>query len=588
VRGFSAKLGKEMRTIMRMLLVCLLALGLVGVGSMICEAADNNGNWSKTVVYQLNGKAKPIPLPGEYQLASKDWPKPAMVPYLAYMPEKDRVAMLLYGVPAISFSDDHGATWSVPKSIPGAGLTLTYLGNGTLLSDNMVSHDYGETWEALPKQTVREVWLPSLVDRDPKTGKVTRLAKAFWSPIREWGTLKTGAYAQGYISFSYDEGKTWQDEVKVPQWLKVSEIALARAKNGDMVAACRLDLNDLLDPTAMDNYTGTGVSISKDNGKTWSDPHTPKNTLFDWGRTHMWLETMPDGDMIMSYNVRRGYPDAPGGYPQFGAEAVVSHDNGRTWDIDHRYILHVYEGNVPARDFWSFQGATSNASTAILPDGTLLTAFNMEYTKIGLVKWKLNDKGVNKDKTYAKAPYDSVLRNEFDPAILTGKQVKPTGRRNVAMANQGAKVSGTHSDYDPVLVLANPYLYSQFPPGVTFDSSPAVVEITWPKRYKVDEVQILTGDPNTTPGQDMSRVPLDYQLEYRKGEKWINIVPPVQNAVGQAAFTWQDEQKKDNNTYAYLHKFSPVETDGIRLTITKATNSPTGRVFLRRIEVWGD
>ena len=570
------------------------ALICVCAGLAACSAPDNS-NWSRQTVYQLNGTAKAIELPGEYRLASANWPNPALVPYLAHMPEKDRVAMMvLYDTrdqgrqPAISFSDDHGATWSIPKYIGGGGLSITYLGNGILLSEAMVSRDYGETWEALPTRNAREVWLPALVDKDPATGKAIRLAKALWSPIREWGTGKTGPYAQGYVCFSYDEGNTWVDEIKVPQWLKVSEVALGRASNGDMVAACRLDLNKTLDPTAMDNYTGTGVSVSRDNGKTWSDPFDPNMVLFDWGRTHMWLATMPNGDMIMSYNVRRGYPDAASGYPQFGIEAVISHDDGRTWDLDHRYILHHYEGNVPARDFWSFQGAPSNASTAILPDGSLLTAFNMQYTKIGLVKWKLNDEGLADDQTCSRAAHDSVLRNEFDPAILTGKAGKPSGRRNVAAANQGAKVSGSHSDVDPMLVMENPYLYSQFPPGVVFDASPATLEITWPEPHRIDEVRILSGDPGATPGQGMSRVPLDYQLECRTAGKWADIVPPVRNAVGKVAFTWQDEHRKDRNTYAYLHAFAPVDTDGVRLTITRSAGSSGGRVFLKRIEVWGE
>ncbi|MCX6843547.1 MAG: hypothetical protein NTX53_14835, partial [candidate division WOR-3 bacterium] len=85
------------------------------------------------------------------------------------------------------------------------------------------------------------------------------------------------------------------------------------------------------------------------------------------------------GDIVMTYIVRRGYPDSADGLPQFGIEAVVSHDNGKTWDMDHRYILHVYKGAVPAKEYMAFQGSPSNASTAVLPDGTLLTAFNMEY-----------------------------------------------------------------------------------------------------------------------------------------------------------------------------------------------------------------
>ena len=133
-----------------------------------------------SIIHQLNGAEPAIKLASGYQLVSQDWPATAMVPYLAYMPEQDRLAMLvIYGQPGIlykgdpglSFSDDHGATWSVPRGIPGAGMTLTYLGNGTLLSDHMVSRDFGETWEALRGQPGPGVWLPALVDRHPRTGR---------------------------------------------------------------------------------------------------------------------------------------------------------------------------------------------------------------------------------------------------------------------------------------------------------------------------------------------------------------------------------------------------------------------------------
>jgi hypothetical protein len=580
--------------------VVALAWAFAGPPTNPAVAAEP-GTWEGHTVYQLNGKAKAIKLPSEYQLVSRGWPAPALVPYLAYMPEKDRVAMLvLYEGKnrdiAISFSDDRGATWSIPKYLhldekgnaAAGGLTLTYLGGGTLLTEHWISRDYGETWEALPKQNIREVWLPALVDRDPKTGKVTRLAKAYWSPIRTWGTGLTGPYSQAYISFSYDEGKTWQDEIKVPQWLKVCEIALARAANGDMVAACRLDLNQRLDPTAMDNYTGTGVSISKDNGKTWSDPFDPTMVLFGWGRTHMWLETLPDGDLVMTYNVRRGFPDAPSGYPQFGIGAMVSHDHGRTWDIDHQYIVHHYEGNVAARDFWSFQGAPSNAASAVLPDGSLLTAFNMEYTKIGLVKWTLNHAKLNRDKTYSRAPFDSALRNEFDPATLTGKQPKRPARANLAVEGRGAQATSSKANLDMALLLENPYLYSQFPPGVVLETSPAWVQITWPKAHKIDEVRILSGDPSLPQGQERAWLPLEYRLEYRGPDaEWLELAAGAQKAPATLAFVWHDEQKKDANTYQYVHPFAPVKTDAIRLTIARSADAAQGRSFLRCLQVFG-
>jgi hypothetical protein len=55
---------------------------------------------------------------------------------------------------------------------------------------------------------------------------------------------------------------------------------------------------------------------------------------------------MPDGNIVMTYVVRLGYPATHDGFPQFGVEAVVSHDNGQTWDKEHRYILAIWAGNI--------------------------------------------------------------------------------------------------------------------------------------------------------------------------------------------------------------------------------------------------
>jgi hypothetical protein len=571
----------------------LMSLALPGALLLPTYASDAATNWRAHTVYQLNGDAKAVGLPSEYQLASRDWGAPALVPYLAYMPEKDRLAMMVlytkdHQRPAISFSGDHGATWSVPKYIGEGGMSLAYLREGTLLIEQFISRDYGQTWQALPKQDNGEVWLPPLVDTDPQTGKITRLLKGFWRPLRKWGPGLTGPYAQAWVKSSYDAGMTWKDEVKPKVWLDVSEVTLVRAKNGSLVAACRLDLNKRLDPTAMDDYTGTGVSISKDNGLTWTNPFDPSNVLYDVGRHHAWMVRMPDGDIVMSYIVRRGYLDSANGFPQFGIEAVVSHDNGESWDLDHRYILHVYKGSVPASEYMAFQGAPSNASTAVLPDGSLLTAFNMEYTKIGLVKWKLNRQGLNDTSTIAKSSFDSDLRNHFDPTVLTGeKSALRPGRRNVAEFGCGATVTSSHSDIAPLLLLEDPYLYSQFPPGVAFDTSPAWVEIAWSKPHRIDEVRILAGDPNYRTDAPLAWVPLDYKLEYRHDSAWTELVPRVRNATGTVAYTWHDSSKKPVNVHLYSHEFSPVMADAIRLTVTRSADAAKQRTFLKRISVSG-
>jgi hypothetical protein len=74
-----------------------------------------------------------------------------------------------------------------------------------------------------------------------------------------------------------------------------------------------------------------GVSISRDGGNTWSEV----TTLFEWGRHHPGMVVLPDGDIVMTYVVRRGYPDTAEGFPQMGIEAVVAATLGRpgTWII---------------------------------------------------------------------------------------------------------------------------------------------------------------------------------------------------------------------------------------------------------------
>ena len=213
----------------------------------------------------------------------------------------------------------------------------------------------------------------------------------------------------------------------------------------------------------IDHYNGLGVSISKDNGATWSKP----NMLYEWGRHHPSMVLMPNGDIVMTYVVRKGYVDTPDGYPQFGIEAVVSQDHGQTWDLDHRYLLHTWVGNRKRNGssenqpgpqaWWASSQATSSV---LLPDGSILTAFGTGYRSqpgpdnlptprdVGLVLWQPGDRPINGDRTLRDAPFDSVLRNVFDPTLglplprafdkrLTGKRLRTifnSDESNVTMA----------------------------------------------------------------------------------------------------------------------------------------------------------
>jgi len=395
--------------------------------------------WKPHEVRQFKGRSQQIRLPARLQIVTESWKRVVAVPYIVYMPKKDRLLMLVgcdYPHRAyVLTSDDRGATWTDPhparvdkdgKPSISLGTCLTYLGNGKTLfyagSSRWFSKDYGQTWgNPVPIAPTADgtrwhIWDPPLVERDPKTGKLTRLV--------ETGYNVAEGHQQAYIRFSSDEGKTWSKSIKVPQWDDANEVALFRAGNGNMIGACRSGVavqKQKLGET-LDHYEGLGISISKNNGLTWSTV----NKLYDYGRHHPSMILMPNNDIVMTYVVRKGYVDDKNGFPQFGIEAIVSHDHGQTWDLDHKYILHTWVGNQKGlTSWWPSSQATSSR---LLPDGSILTCFGTGYRiqkgpknpqaprDVGLVLWRLNNKPVNAERTIRNAAFDSDLRNIFDPA----------------------------------------------------------------------------------------------------------------------------------------------------------------------------
>jgi hypothetical protein len=68
---------------------------------------------------------------------------------------------------------------------------------------------------------------------------------------------------------------------------------------------------------------------------------------------------------------------------------------------------------------------SQTTSTVRLPDGSLLTAFGTGFRNestqplckmdVGLVRWCVSEHPVNGDRTLRDAPFDSDLRNKFEP-----------------------------------------------------------------------------------------------------------------------------------------------------------------------------
>ena len=192
------------------------------------------GEWEPHEVRQINGMAGDVRLAAKFQIVTKNWNRVVAVPYLAYLPEKDRLLMLVscdYPHHAeISISDDRGASWSSPKParvgsegkpLAGLGTSLCYLGEGTVLfysSRRWLSRDYGQTWkESVPLEAASDgkpwyTWDPPLVERDAKTGKVTRLVETGYTWFKP-PEVRT-AHQQAYLRFSTDGGKSWSPIVK--------------------------------------------------------------------------------------------------------------------------------------------------------------------------------------------------------------------------------------------------------------------------------------------------------------------------------------------------------------------------------------
>ncbi|MCC7085743.1 MAG: exo-alpha-sialidase [Pirellulales bacterium] len=340
------------------------------------------------VAQQAQGD-KVTALPANLTWISKPWHgENAQMPYLVYLSEKDRLLMLVQCQQpirtAIITSDDRGKTWSDRRWLgvgkdgkPNCyGLGATYLGDGKLLAYpeecnvQWFSDDFGQTWQSrkpkAPAESTRMTWDPLLVLKGAD-GRIERLVQAWWKPTGIPFGSDEAPYSQAYLRSSIDEGRTWNDDSKIPQWLGINEVQIVRADNGDLIAACRTDSPKRFAKLQNDQFSGLGISISKDQGKTWSE----LKILYEYGRHHPSMVKLPSGQIVMTYVVRNGYPLSADGFPQFGIEAIASNDHGQTWDLSQRCILATWKGYTKEHNICSAQ----STSTVHVGDSNFLTAF---------------------------------------------------------------------------------------------------------------------------------------------------------------------------------------------------------------------
>jgi hypothetical protein len=306
--------------------------------------------------------------------------------------------------PVIAFSRDDGDTWTDFIEIPGASgrpMLLTYHGGGTLsfvAGRRHFSQDYGRTWtdsvEHPPTRAGRPFHLEgnAWVDRN-EVGKAKSILELGW----HYAPGKKHPCDDATVVFrrSIDGGRSWIDELSPPQWKfdmqhdgktwlrGVSEGAIVRAANGDLVAALRSDMPpSFFDGPHDDSLEGTAISISKDDGQTWSK----LNILFYAGRHHANLQRLPNNDLVCTIVVRDDVDGLKLASDRRGCDALVSHDHGQTWNLDRRYEIDAYR--YEREDGYRVDGKCGHIAAVALPDGHVVSAYG-HYLKGAavLIKW---------------------------------------------------------------------------------------------------------------------------------------------------------------------------------------------------------
>jgi hypothetical protein len=315
--------------------------------------------------------------------------------------------------PAITFSANGGDTWSSFQSLPTAStgsasrpMMLTYLGGENLSYVSgpyrYFSGNYGQDWSApVPVPPTADGYAVNMegnagVDRDGG-GNATRVMEIGYGWETSW---PSGAF-KGRFRYSLNGGHAWQGEVQPENWKYVStyngqgylrgvsEGSVVRAANNWLVAALRTDMPARFYMSGGpydDSLEGTAVSISKDNGATWSN----LDLLFESGRHHANLQLLPDGDLLMTMIVRDDIRSGGGlDSSMRGCDALLSHDNGLTWNLDHRITLDTFSYLDP--NYW-VNGECGHLGTTVLSDGSVLTAYgNYLNGAAVLTKWDPTD-----------------------------------------------------------------------------------------------------------------------------------------------------------------------------------------------------
>lgn len=169
-----------------------------------------------------------------------------------------------------------------------------------------------------------------------------------------------------YFIVSSDGGKTWTYRATIADGSEFpygccgdgGEISLTRSSNGNLICAMRTDMS-----LAEDMPCNTLISVSSDNGYTWSQPASVADSSVT---PH--VTALNDGIVVLIY----GRP---------GVHFKISEDNGLTWSSSYPIIgktlaEELADGNTAADAKYFNTCSYSNTFIEKISDDTILVIYN--------------------------------------------------------------------------------------------------------------------------------------------------------------------------------------------------------------------
>ena len=159
----------------------------------------------------------------------------------------------------------------------------------------------------------------------------------------QWGDQPECPRSRAWILRSVDSGRTWPERKEVKTWDSPArffcELFVLPLSDTHFLAATRVDgdiARQFAGAPPIEVGKGAGgetdeamvLMESHDGGVTWSD----FRTFLGYSAVHVHMIKLQDGRLLAVYR-RRFLP--------YGVGAVISADNGKTWDVAHPLIVGV-------------------------------------------------------------------------------------------------------------------------------------------------------------------------------------------------------------------------------------------------------